>query len=138
MNSRLDPIQAAVLRVKLGVLDEWTERRRAVATAYTKGLAESGLILPHVPEWAEPAWHLYVVRTSDREALQGRMTEAGIGTLIHYPIPPHMQKAYTDMEIMPEALPLARDLASEVLSLPMGPQLSLDQVQDIVNALKNA
>ena len=138
VNSRLDPIQAAVLRVKLGVLDEWTERRRAVATAYTVGLAESGLILPHVPDWADPAWHLYVVRTSDREALQDRMTEAGIGTLIHYPIPPHMQKAYTDMEIMPEALPLARDLASEVLSLPMGPQLSLDQVQDIVNALKNA
>ena len=138
VNSRLDPIQAAVLRVKLGVLDEWTERRRAVASAYTVGLAESGLILPHVPEWAEPAWHLYVVRTSDRDALQGRMTEAGIGTLIHYPIPPHMQKAYTDMEILPEALPLARDLASEVLSLPMGPQLSLDQVQDIVNALKNA
>ena len=99
VNSRLDPIQAAVLRVKLGVLDEWTERRRAVATAYTKGLAESGLILPHVPDWADPAWHLYVVRTSDREALQGRMTEAGIGTLIHYPIPPHMQKAYADMEI---------------------------------------
>ena len=138
VNSRLDPIQAAVLRVKLGVLDEWTERRRAVATAYTVGLAESDLILPHVPDWAEPAWHLYVVRTSDREALQGRMTEAGIGTLIHYPIPPHMQKAYTDMEILPEALPLARDLASEVLSLPMGPQLGLDQVQDIVNALKNA
>jgi dTDP-4-amino-4,6-dideoxygalactose transaminase len=91
-----------------------------------------------VPEWADPAWHLYVVRTSDREALQGRMTEAGIGTLIHYPIPPHMQKAYADMEILPDAFPLARDLASEVLSLPMGPQLSLDQVQDIVNALKNA
>ena len=101
VNSRLDPIQAAVLRVKLEVLDEWTERRRAVATAYTVGMAESGLILPHVPDWAEPAWHLYVVRTSDREALQDRMTEAGIGTLIHYPIPPHMQKAYTDMEIMP-------------------------------------
>ena len=138
VNSRLDPIQAAVLRVKLGALEEWTERRRAVATAYTKGLAESGLILPHVPEWADPAWHLYVVRTSGREALQGCMTEAGISTLIHYPIPPHMQRAYTNLEIMPEALPLARNLASEVLSLPMGPQLSLDQVQDIINALKNA
>ena len=138
LNSRLDPIQAAVLRVKLEVLDEWTERRRTVATAYTVGMAQSDVILPHVPDWAEPAWHLYVVRTYDREALQDRMTEAGIGTLIHYPIPPHMQKAYTDMEIMPEALPMARDLASEVLSLPMGPQLSLDQVQDIVNALKNA
>ena len=137
VNSRLDPIQAVVLRVKLGVLDAWTERRRAVATAYTTGLAESGLRLPHVPEWANPAWHLYVVRTSDRDRLQGRITQAGIGTLIHYPIPPHMQKAYINMEILPEALPLARDLAREVLSLPMGPQLSLDQVQDIVNALKN-
>jgi dTDP-4-amino-4,6-dideoxygalactose transaminase len=137
VNSRLDPIQAAVLRVKLGILDEWTERRRAVASVYTKGLAECGLIVPHVPEWAKPAWHLYVVRTSDRNALQGRMTKAGIGKLIHYPIPPHMQTAYTNMEILPETLPLARNLASEVLSLPMGPQLSLDQVQYIVNALKN-
>jgi dTDP-4-amino-4,6-dideoxygalactose transaminase len=138
VNSRLDPIQAAVLRVKLGVLDEWTERRRAVASAYTLGLAKSGLILPHVTDWAEPAWHLYVVRTPDRGRLQGRLSEAGIGTLIHYPIPPHMQKAYADMEILPDAFPLARDLASEVLSLPMGPQLGLAQVQDIVNELKNA
>ena len=138
VNSRLDPIQAAVLRVKLGVLDEWTERRRAVASSYTKGLAQSDVILPHVPDWAEPAWHLYVVRTSDRDALQGRMIKASIGTLIHYPIPPHMQKAYADMDLLPDAFPLARDLASEVLSLPMGPQLGLEQVQDIVNELKNA
>ena len=138
VNSRLDPIQAAVLRVKLGVLDKWTEKRRAVAAAYTVGFAECDLILPHVPDWAEPAWHLYVVRMSDRERLQGRMTEAGIGTLIHYPIPPHMQRAYADMEILPDTFPLARDLAREVLSLPMGPQLGLDQVQDVVHALKNA
>jgi dTDP-4-amino-4,6-dideoxygalactose transaminase len=138
VNSRLDPIQAAVLRVKLEVLDEWTERRRAVASAYTKGLAQSDVILPHVPDWADPAWHLYVVRTSDRDALQDRLTEAGIGTLVHYPIPPHMQKAYADMQILPDAFPLARDLASEVLSLPMGPQLGLDQVHDTIVALQNA
>jgi len=138
VNSRLDPIQAAVLRVKLTVLDEWTERRRAVALAYAEGLAESSLILPHVPDWAEPAWHLYVVRTPDRDRLQGRLSEVGIGTLIHYPIPPHMQKAYANTKILSEAFPLARDLASEVLSLPIGPQLGLVQVQDIVNALKNA
>ncbi|MDB3878305.1 DegT/DnrJ/EryC1/StrS family aminotransferase [Amylibacter sp.] len=138
VNSRLDPIQAAVLRVKLGVLDKWTERRRAVATAYTVGLAESGLILPHVPDWADPAWHLYVVRASDRDMLQGRLTEAGIGTLIHYPIPPHMQKAYADMEILPDAFHLARDLASQVLSLPMGPQLVLDQVHDTITVLRSA
>ena len=123
VNSRLDPIQAAVLRIKLGVLDEWTERRRAVASAYTLGLAESGLILPHVPDWAEPAWHLYVVRTPDRDRLQGRLSESGIGTLIHYPIPPHMQQAYAGRRIAPNALPLAKTLASEVLSLPIGPHL---------------
>ena len=136
VNSRLDPIQAAVLRVKLGVLDEWTERRCAVAMAYTKGLAESRLILPHVPEWADPAWHLYVVRTSDRDRLQARLTEAGVGSLIHYPIPPHMQKAYADMEIMPDAFPLVRDLAGEVLSLPMGPQLGLDAALAVIAAIK--
>ena len=138
VNSRLDPIQAAVLRVKLGVLDEWTERRRAVTTAYTKGLAESGLILPHVPDWADPAWHLYVVRTSDRDALQGRLSEAGIGTLIHYPIPPHMQQAYAGLGIASDALPLAHTLASEVLSLPMGPHLHMTEVQSIISEMCNA
>ena len=132
VNSRLDPIQAAVLRVKLRVLDEWTERRRAVAAAYTKGLAESDVILPHVPHWADPAWHLYVVRTSDRDALQGRMTKAGVGTLIHYPIPPHMQQAYAGLELAPDALPLADTLTSEVLSLPMGPHLSDMDVNNVV------
>jgi len=132
VNSRLDPIQAAVLRVKLGVLDEWTERRRAVAAAYTKGLVESDVILPHVPDWADPAWHLYVVRTSDRDALQGHMTKAGVGTLIHYPIPPHMQQAYAGLELAPDTLPLADTLTSEVLSLPMGPHLSDMDVNNVV------
>jgi dTDP-4-amino-4,6-dideoxygalactose transaminase len=138
VNSRLDPIQAAVLRVKLEVLDEWTERRRSVATAYTVGLAESGLILPHVPNWADPTWHLYVVRTSDRERLQDRMTEAGIGTLIHYPIPPHMQKAYAGLGIAPKALPTARQLADDVMSLPMGPHLHMTEVLSIISEVRNA
>jgi len=132
VNSRLDPIQAAVLRVKLEVLDDWTNRRRAVAAAYTEGLKQAGLILPHVPDWAEPVWHLYVVRTPDREALQARLSKAGIGTLIHYPIPPHMQAAYAELGIAPDALPLARDLAGEVLSLPMGPQLELRVAQSTI------
>lgn len=138
VNSRLDPIQAAVLRVKLKHLDEWTSRRRVIAALYTEGLNDSGLILPYVPDWADPAWHLYVVRTTEREALQASLGEAGIGTLIHYPIPPHMQESYAGLGIAPDALPLARELASEVLSLPIGPQLGLDQVQDIVTTLKNA
>lgn len=131
-NSRLDPLQAAVLRVKLEVLDDWTERRRAVAAAYADGLARSDLILPHVPDWAEPVWHLYVVRSTDRDALQHSLTEAGIGTLIHYPIPPHMQDAYNALGLPPEALPLARGLAEEVLSLPMGPHLAKDAAERLV------
>jgi dTDP-4-amino-4,6-dideoxygalactose transaminase len=97
VNSRLDPIQAAVLRVKLKHLDDWTDRRRTIADLYTKGLEDSGLILPHVPDWADPVWHLYVVRSTERDALQQRLGEAGIGTLIHYPIPPHMQAAYAGL-----------------------------------------
>ena len=129
VNSRLDPLQAAVLRVKLDVLDAWNDRRRAQAAAYTEALAGSGLILPHVPNWAEPVWHLYVVRSREREALQERLTQAGVGTLIHYPIPPHMQQAYAGLNIAPEAFPLARQLADEVLSLPVGPQMSEAQMQ---------
>lgn len=138
VNSRLDPIQAAVLRAKLPHLDAWTDRRRAIAAAYTEGLRDSGLILPHVPNWAEPAWHLYVVRSPDRDGLQKRLADAGVGTLIHYPIPPHLQAAYADLGLAPKALPLARDLAGEVLSLPMGPQLSLANVARVIDAVRAA
>ena len=135
VNSRLDPVQAAILRVKLEVLDDWTARRRALAKIYTQGLAGTDLILPHVPDWADPAWHLYVVRSTDRDGLQAHLAEAGIGTLIHYPIPPHMQQAYAGLGLAPEALPLARDLAREVISLPMGPHLSAEQAGRIVDVL---
>ncbi|WP_323039896.1 DegT/DnrJ/EryC1/StrS family aminotransferase [Gemmobacter sp.] len=132
VNSRLDPIQAAVLRAKLPHLDAWTDRRRAIAAAYAEGLRDSGLILPHVPNWAEPAWHLYVVRSPDRDGLQKRLAEAGVGTLIHYPIPPHMQEAYGSLRIAPDTLLLARDLAAEVLSLPMGQHLGPNDVSQVV------
>lgn len=134
VNSRLDPIQAAVLRVKLRVLDRWTDRRRALAAAYNEGLQETDMILPHVPDWAEPVWHLYVVRSPNRDGLQKRLTTAGIGTLIHYPIPPHMQAAYAGLGLKPDALPLARRLADEVLSLPMGPQMAVESVLSICEA----
>ena len=137
-NSRLDPVQAAALRVKLKHLDAWTERRVAIADQYLKELAGTNLILPHVPDWANPAWHLFVVRTTEREALQARLTAAGIGTLIHYPIPPHMQAAYADMGIEPSALPLAWQLAVEVISLPIGPHLSPDDVQAISDHVRGA
>lgn len=138
VNSRLDPIQAAVLRAKLPHLDAWTDRRRTIAAAYAEGLKDSGLILPHVPDWAEPAWHLYVLRSPDRDGLQQRLTDAGIGTLIHYPIPPHLQAAYADLGLAPETLPLARELAGEVLSLPMGPQLAMADAARVIDAVRAA
>jgi dTDP-4-amino-4,6-dideoxygalactose transaminase len=135
VNSRLDPIQAAVLRVKLKHLDEWTDRRRMIAGAYSEGLKDSGLILPHVPDLADPVWHLYVVRSPERDALQKRLGEAGIGTLIHYPIPPHMQDAYKSLGMADADFPLACQLADEVLSLPIGPQMLPNDITIVNNQI---
>jgi dTDP-4-amino-4,6-dideoxygalactose transaminase len=131
VNSRLDPLQAAVLRVKLQHLDDWNARRRTIAAVYTDGLRDAPLALPHVPDWAEPAWHLYVIKTTNRDALQKRLTNAGVGTSIHYPIPPHKQKVYADLRLAPDALPIASQLADEVLSLPMGPHLEPAQAKEV-------
>lgn len=138
VNSRLDPIQAAVLRAKLPYLDAWTDRRRAVAQTYTRALQETGLILPTIPEWAEPAWHLYVVRSGERDALQRRLSDFGIATLIHYPVPPHAQQAYADARHAPDTLQLASQLANEVLSLPMGPHLDLADASLVAQAIAGA
>lgn len=136
VNSRLDPIQAAILRVKLGALDDWTERRRAIAANYTEALSDTSLALPHVPDWADPVWHLYVIRTSERDELQARLSSAGIGTLIHYPIPPHLQQAYSGAGHSQDAFPIANRLANEVLSLPIGPQLDRSSVDQIVTTIR--
>jgi len=136
-NSRLDPLQAAILRVKLAHLDEWNNRRVAIADFYQKELADCGLTMPFVPNWTEPVWHLYVVQHPQRDALQTTLTEAGVGTLIHYPIPPHRQQAYAQAGWGAGAFPLARRMADRVLSLPMGPHLdqrSLDEVIAHVSA----
>lgn len=135
VNSRLDPVQAAVLRVKLTHLEAWRERRKAIAALYSRDLASTDLALPHVPEWADPAWHLYVIRSKSRDALQERLKTAEIGSLIHYPIPPHMQEAYADLGLVADALPIACQLAGEVLSLPMGPQLAESDVARVIDAI---
>jgi dTDP-4-amino-4,6-dideoxygalactose transaminase len=134
-NSRLDPLHAAVLRVKLKHLDAWNARRAALARQYLEGLAGSDLVLPQVPGWAEPAWHLFVVRARQRDALQQRLTDAGIGSLIHYPIPPHRQQAYAGAGWSADAFPLASRMADEVLSLPIGPQQTAAQTDWVIAAL---
>ena len=136
-NSRLDPLQAAVLRVKLAHLDDWNARRAALAQVYLDGLRDTGLVLPHVPDWAQPAWHLFVVRHRQRDDLQRALSEAGIGSLIHYPIPPHKQQAYAEAGYPADAFPLANRLAEEVLSLPMGPHLAPEQAGEVIAALQH-
>lgn len=134
-NSRLDPLQAAILRVKLAHLDEWNERRRAIAVRYQQGLAGCGLALPQVSEWAEHVWHLYVVRHPQRDALQQALADAGVGTLIHYPIPPHRQQAYAERDYKQGDFPIAEAMAEQVLSLPIGPHLSFEDQDRVIAAL---
>lgn len=133
-NSRLDELQAAFLREKLAVLDDWNERRRLASAEYCNTLAGSGLELPWVPEWAEPVWHLFVVRSNRRDALQKTLTDHGISTMIHYPIPPHLQPAYADMGLVSGSLPIAEQIHREVLSLPMYPHIRDDQISQIADA----
>lgn len=135
VNSRLDPIQAAVLNVKLDGLDAATHRRQSIARRYSRAFAEAGLGVPHVPDWADPVWHLYVLRHPDRSAFQARLAEAGIGTVIHYPIPPHLQAAYADCGYPRGALPLAERMADEVLSLPMCPAQTDAQTEYVIDSV---
>lgn len=137
-NERLDELQAALLRAKLPVLDAWNDRRRAIAVRYLEGLrGVPGLTLPVVAEGAEPVWHLFVVRHAERERLQAHLTSRGVGTLIHYPVPPHLSGAYASAGIARGSLPIAEQLASEVLSLPMGPHLALEQADEVIAAVRS-
>ncbi len=137
-NSRLDPVQAAVLRIKLKALDAWNARREEIVMRYTAALAETDLVLPTVPMWAKPVWHLYVVQCLRRDTLQKTLSDAGIGTLIHYPTPPHLQQAYADGGYVKGQFPIAEKLASQVLSLPIGPQLEDSGVDAVIDALNAA
>ncbi|PCJ83907.1 MAG: erythromycin biosynthesis sensory transduction protein eryC1 [Thiotrichaceae bacterium] len=134
-NSRLDEMQAAFLRVKLAVLDEWNACRREVADQYTRLLEDADIILPHVPAFAEPVWHLYVIRSKKREALKVHLEQKGVSTVTHYPIPPHRQACYQGSEKY--NLPMADMLADEVLSIPMSPTINEDEVQYVVNAFQD-
>lgn len=134
-NSRLDPLQAAILRVKLKVLDEWNARRARVSSRYNAEMNVPEMVLPTTLSGADSVWHLYVVRHPRRERLQQALHKAGVGTLIHYPIPPHLQAAYAAEGFGEKSFPLAELLASEVLSLPMGPALTEEQVKQVIVAV---
>ena len=138
-NSRLDELQAAFLRVKLSKLDEWNARRRSLACRYWNELTGlPALQLPFVPEYAEPVWHIFAVRHPRRDALQSSLAAAGIGTLIHYPIPPHLSGAYSRSGFKPRDFPIAEEIASTELSLPLGPHLSPQQQDSVIEALRQS
>jgi len=138
VNSRLDPIQAAVLSVKLAHLDEWNARRSLLAARYRQGLRgmtlnRGALLVPQVSPGAEAVWHLFVVRHPERDTLRDRLAEAGIGTLIHYPTPPHRQGAFASMASL--SLPISERLHRDGLSLPIGPHLSLAAADRVIEAI---
>ncbi len=130
-NSRLDPIQAAVLRVKLKHIEAWNERRRVIANRYIEGLPSSKISVPFVPEWAEPVWHLFVISVAQRDNLILKLHEAGISTLIHYPLPPYKQTAYKSLNLGPITSSITSLIADKILSLPMGPHLPLTEIAKI-------
>lgn len=136
-NSRLDELQAAFLRVKLKHLDEWNVRRVKAASVYLDSLAElDGLILPSILEATEPIWHIFPIRHSKRDDLQKYLKDHGVDTLIHYPVPPHLSGAYADLGIPKETFPIAEEIASSELSIPMGPHLSLEDAGYIAGVVR--
>ena len=136
-NSRLDEIQAAILRVKLRHLDAWNARRSALAEQYIKGLqGVQGLEIPGVILNVEPSWHLFVVGTQDRDGLQARLKEMGVETLIHYPVPPHLSEAYSS-DCNWNRFPITELSAKSHLSLPIGPHLDSQGLNLVVSCIHN-
>jgi dTDP-4-amino-4,6-dideoxygalactose transaminase len=144
-NSRLDPIQAAVIRVKLKFLDEWNERRRAVARMYFNQLIQvetdisiENQLLPYIPNYCDPVWHLFVIRHPHRANLQQMLSAENIETMIHYPIPPHMQKAYSTFQRSYIKLSTAEMFSRSILSLPISPHIAHRDVKYICDILKKS
>ena len=138
-NSRIEEIQAAFLRVKLAKLDEWNTRRKQIAALYLDCLKTlPGIQLPVVCDWADPVWHLFALRHESRDVLQQRLAERGIGTQIHYPVPPHMSAAYADCAHSPGSLPISEQMGRTLLSLPIGPHVSMEQAGYVADSLRTA
>jgi dTDP-4-amino-4,6-dideoxygalactose transaminase len=138
-NGRLDAIQAGILRAKLAHLPEWTEGRRQAAARYRElfAAADATVGVPYEPEWSRAVYHLFVVRVHDRDALMKHLAAAGIGTGIHYPIPLHLQRAYTNLGYAKGAFPIAEKISREIVSLPMFPHLQADQQVRVVGEVMN-
>lgn len=136
LNSRLDEIQAAVLGVKLKYIDAENQRRRAIAKRYIAEIKNSNIILPENPtNEAEHVWHLFVIRTAEREKLQNYLLENGVQTLIHYPIPPHHQEAYKEWSNL--SFPISEKIHEEVLSLPMSPVMEEEEINEMIKVINN-
>ena len=136
-NSRLDELQAALLRVKLPHLATANDVRRTIAARYLDALSGLNLVLPHAAQWADPAWHLFVVRVRDRARFIAHLAAKGVGTQIHYPRLPHHQGAYGHMPIPPQALPASVAIASEVVSLPLWPEMTEDMISHVIDAVRS-
>ena len=135
-NHLLDTIQAAVLMVKLPHLDEWNQARRAHAAQYDRLLADSGVVTPKIASYAESVYHLYIIRVSERDQLQAFLKEKRIFTGIHYPIPIHLQKAYSELGYKPGNFPVTDKIAGEILSLPMYAELADEQIAEVAETIK--
>lgn len=136
-NSRLDELQAALLRVKLPHIDAWNARRVQIAGMYLESLKDTDLLLPLVPDGMQPCWHLFVVRSKQRDALQTHLKQHGIGTVIHYPVPPHLQEAYRELNLPEGSFPISEAIHREVLSLPIGPHLNPQEAELVIEAVKS-
>jgi dTDP-4-amino-4,6-dideoxygalactose transaminase len=137
INSRLDELQAALLDVKLPVMDSWNKERNDIAAQFNQQLNGVGdLILPTLAAGCTSNYHLYIVRTKKRNELQEHLTKNNIGTLIHYPVPPHMQEAYKEMNMKKGDFPLAEEIAETCLSLPIYPGLTSAEIEIICKSIK--
>jgi dTDP-4-amino-4,6-dideoxygalactose transaminase len=136
-NSRLDTLQAAILRIKLEFLDEWNAKRRAAAAAYRRALDGMDLVLPAPMPWAEPVYHLYVVRTPRRDALRSWLREREIATGVHYPTPVHLHPCYAGLGYREGAFPVAEKLCGEILSLPLFPEIAEEEITHIADAISS-
>ena len=137
-NYRMEGFQGAVLRVKLRHLEAWTNARRNVVSLYNKFLGEAGVETPSEMPWAHHVYHVYTLRTTDRDGMHAFLQEEGIQTGIHYPVPAHLQPAYSDLGYGRGAFPQSEEAANQVLSLPLYPELPSEAVAEVARAVKKA